>query len=303
MKRIFSSLVILTLFAFLGGCGISAPSTTAGKGYINILVMDAPPKNEVTAIMVTVSSISVHLAGAEETTTPPTTTTPTVTATDTATSTSTATTTSTESSTDEGRWINIPISGPNPFNLLELQGINELLGTAQLEAGRYTQLRLEVSKIGVALDGGALQKATLPSGELKFVRPFDIIAGETTDVKLDFDAQKSVNVTGSGKVMVKPVVKLDISIRSSNQLGSLSGAVNAVDIQASTISILPNGQTQPIVFGITPQTVIILNGAGVELADLAALAPGSTATVSYYLSSLKAVRIEIETPPATVSAI
>jgi len=183
-----------------------------------------------------------------------------------------------------------------------LQGIDELLGTAQLQAGRYTQIRLVLTKVEVALGGGALQEATLPSGELKFIRPFDVIAGETTDVELDFDAKKSVNVTGSGKVMVKPVVKLTITNKSSNELASLSGVVSAVDAQASTISILPTGQTQPIVLGVTPQTVIILDEKEVTLADLAALPAGSTATASYLSNSLKAVRIEIVTPQATTTS-
>jgi hypothetical protein len=142
----------------------------------------------------------------------------------------------------------------------------------------------------------------VPSGELKFVRPFDVIAGVTTDVKLDFDAQKSVNVTGNGKVMVKPVVKLAISNESSNQLASVTGTVATVGAQASTVSILPMGQTQAVVLGVNPQTVIILDDNEVTLAGLATLPAGSIATASYYLNSLKAVRIEIVTPQATTTA-
>ncbi len=311
---ILTVMLILALLATSCGvtCGTTNASTlsgspAAGKGYVNILVTDAPPQNTVTSIMVTVSSISVHIAGTE-TTTVPTRATATTTATATATtsftstattSTSTTSTVPTTSSDEGGKWISIPVSGPNPFDLLKLQGIDELLGTAQLQAGRYTQIRLVLTKVEVALGGGELQEATVPSGELKFVRPFDVIAGETTDIELDFDAQKSVNVTGSGKVTVKPVVKLTITNKSSNELTSISGAVNAVNAQASTITILPTGQTQPVVLGMTPQTVIILNDDEVTLSGLATLPSGSIATVSYYLKSLKVVRIEIVIPQTT----
>ena len=50
----------------------------------------------------------------------------------------------------------------------------------------------------------------MPSKELKLVHPFDVVAGETTDLVVDFDADKMVTVTGAGKIMVKPVVKLTV---------------------------------------------------------------------------------------------
>jgi hypothetical protein len=39
---------------------------------------------------------------------------------------------------------------------------------------------------------------------------FDVVEGKTTVLTFDFDAEKSVNVTGQDKVMIKPVVKLDV---------------------------------------------------------------------------------------------
>ncbi len=334
MKRNLVILTILTAFALLFvSCAVVTTTTipntitsgsktsegsrlsnttAVGMGYVNILVTDAPPSNNVTSIMVTVSSVSVHFGGGEATVTPTTSSTTTsgattATASTTATTTSarstTTTTTSHEPSGETGKWITIPISGPNPFDLLKLQGINEVLGTSPLQAGRYTQIRMEINKVEVSLGGGALQEATLPSGELKFVRPFDVIDGVTTNVKLDFDAQKSVNVTGNGKVMVKPVVKLAITNEGSNQLASVTGTIGAVNVQTSTVSIMPTGKTLATVLGITPQTVIILDENEVTLAGLAALPVGSTATASYYPNSLKAVRIEIETPQSTTTTV
>ena len=310
-KGLILSTVLVVLALLLAGCtsspgtattGSTSSTVAVGNGYVNIVVTDAPPSNNVTSIMVTVSSISVHMAGTETNTAPPATTTSSSTATATTTTAATTTGTTPPASSEEGgQWITIPLSGANPFDLLKLQGVNELLGRSQLQAGRYTQIRLEISKVGVALGGGTLQEATVPSGELKFVRPFDVIAGVTTDIKLDFDAQKSVNVTGSSKIIVNPVVKLSISNESSNQIASVAGAVSAVGVQASTVTILPTGQTQPVVLGVTPQTILILNGAETTLADLAALPSGDAVTASYYSNSLKAVRIEVETLTTTTT--
>ncbi len=260
---------------------------SSGIGYVNILVTDAPPRNEVTSIMVTVSGISVHKAVAANIATSPTT--------------SGATASQYEAQEREDQWITIPITGPNPFDLLQLQGIDEILGTAGLEAGRYTQIRLEIEAVEVALDGGPLQAATVPSNELKFVRPFDIVEGETTDIELDFDAQKSVHITGSDKIMVKPVVKITITIKSSDNVETVTGEVIATDTQTSTISIIPEGETEPVDLTITPQTIIVLDGEEVELAELAALPSGITATASYHPENMHAIRIEIITPQTVPS--
>ena len=125
MKKFTALLLLPALFALLlGGCApatTSAQSTSqlspasssaeklsAGKGYVNILVTDAPPKNEVTSIMVTISSIYVHLSANQEMSGAPTTTdttTDTTTATDTATDTTSATTTTdTGTTTPPASW-------------------------------------------------------------------------------------------------------------------------------------------------------------------------------------------------------
>ena len=52
--------------------------------------------------------------------------------------------------------------------------------------------------------------AKLPSGKLKFVRPFDVVAGATTILELDFIADESLVITGKGDLIFKPVVKLSV---------------------------------------------------------------------------------------------
>jgi hypothetical protein len=164
------------------------PIVEAKTGIIEVRVTDAPPEYGITEIWVTVldseeEGVAVHKAGDD----------------------------------GDGVWITIPITGDNPFELLSLQKANldALLATEEVTAGKYTQIRMTIDIVQVKIGDGDLQPAVLPSGKLKFVRPFEVFDGETTIILLDFDADKSVTVTGGGKVIVKPVVKL--SIHQGNQ--------------------------------------------------------------------------------------
>lgn len=176
------------------------PTTTpapALTGTLELLVTDAPPRENVTSIMVTVAEVQVHIASAEQE--------------------------QEQSSSDnqtqeqeqqqtqqgEGKWITIDLSAnATTFDLLLIKGIEQFLGTSEVDAGKYTQVRLVVETVQVRIGSGALQDATVPSKELKIVHPFKIVGGETTALVIDFDADKMVTVTGSGKIIVKPVVKL-----------------------------------------------------------------------------------------------
>jgi hypothetical protein len=165
-------------------------------------VTDAPRSDNITAILVTVSSIEVHRAtaeqeqeqeqsGEEQTGQPE----------------------QEQEQDGEGEWMLIPLNGTKSFELLELnkQKLEELLGTADIENGKYTQIRMEVKSVEVSIEKGGItttENATVPSGKIKFIHPFEIENGTTTILLLDFNAQKSVNVTGAGKIMFKPVIKL-----------------------------------------------------------------------------------------------
>ena len=100
-----------------------------------------------------------------------------------------------------------------------IKGLEEVLAVEEIEAGKYTQIRLMVESVEVTLGDGEPVEAKVPSGELKFVRPFDVVEGETTVLLFDFDAEKSVTVTGKGNITVKPVVKLTVKQGEAQQQG------------------------------------------------------------------------------------
>ena len=170
--------------------GYPAPETAQAKGTLQIMVTDAPPEEEVTSIMVTVESVEVHKAAAQQE----------------------QQQSATNSTDEKAGWLPLDIlAGNETFDLLQIQGIEEVLAVAELEAGNYTQIRMTISNVQVRLGDGDLQDVILPSGKLKFIHPFDIVGGQTTALLFDFDAEKSVKVTGSGQIIVKPVVKLSVT--------------------------------------------------------------------------------------------
>jgi hypothetical protein len=92
------------------------------------------------------------------------------------------------------------------FDLIELQGVKELLGNISLETGKYAQIRVYLSGATVTING-VKQSLKVPSGALKLIHPFTITDGGLTTLTLDFDAGKSVHKAGT-KYMMKPVIKI-----------------------------------------------------------------------------------------------
>jgi hypothetical protein len=197
MKKGLIAAIILALAVMLiSGCADVIPPSgeekelTEGEetitglstGTIKVLVTDAP--GDVSEVNVTVSSVEVHKTGSDGA---------------------------------SGEWISLPIQ-QETFNLIALQDISMLLaeGTA-VDAGKYTQLRMTVFDVIVKTEGGPEEgyQATVPSKELKFVRPFTLKAGGEITLTVDIDAAKSVLFPGGKKgdvrkVIFKPVVKLMI---------------------------------------------------------------------------------------------
>ncbi|MCH8223481.1 MAG: DUF4382 domain-containing protein [Chloroflexi bacterium] len=149
-----------------------APETTSeALGTLEVRVTDQPGA-EVSAIVLTVQNIEVNASDGA----------------------------------GESGWRTV-VDGPKEFDLLQLEGIEEILGSATLEVGRYGQIRLEVVSALVTIPNGVRQ-ATVPSDKLRIVGGFDVVEGETTIVTLDFDAQRSVIFIPMRGPQLKPVVKL-----------------------------------------------------------------------------------------------
>jgi len=110
-------------------------------------------------------------------------------------------------SENASRWITV-IEEPSSFNLMEVIGVTELIGSANITAGKFTQIRMNVTEVTGETTDDVSYTAEVPGDKLKIVRPFNIEAGTTTVLTLDFDGEKSLIRTGNDRYLFKPVVKL-----------------------------------------------------------------------------------------------
>jgi hypothetical protein len=179
--------VSLTACGGGGGSGASpAPTPVSTAGTLSVSMTDAPACG-FDAVNVTVNKIRVN--------------------------------TSASASDTEAGWTDIVLSPAKKINLLNLtNGVLESLGQTTLPAGHYSQMRLVLdANTGTGLansvvpTGGAETTLSTPSAVqsgIKLVNGFDVAAGQTTSVVLDFDACKSVVTQGKGRYALKPVVKV-----------------------------------------------------------------------------------------------
>ncbi|NOT28453.1 MAG: DUF4382 domain-containing protein [Acidobacteria bacterium] len=127
-------------------------------------------------------------------------------------------------------WLTVPFAGggtTRTCNLKKLEGPFDILGTASLNAGEYSQLRLVVDNARIYFGGTATgegacgttlatpggsgvtsQTLEIPCGEVKLIHPFTLTVNSTTTIELDFDGGQSVRQTGNGRYMMSPVIKI-----------------------------------------------------------------------------------------------
>jgi len=141
--------------------------------------------------------------------------------------------------------------GPKKVNLLALtDSISEMLGTFEMEAGQYTQLRfmLNAPEKGqgpptspgcyIEFDDGSTEPLFVPSGGqsgYKAVGAFRVPSNGTVEVTADFDARKSVRKTGGmqERYILQPTIRLVVA----NQAGSIAGEITNLPTDGSNITV------------------------------------------------------------------
>jgi hypothetical protein len=138
---------------------------------------------------------------------------------------------------DPGEWRTLPFASgtSRTCDLKKLNGATDVLGVGSLPAGKYTQVRLNVSSAVIYFDAasvggpcapsipapaGANAPVDIPSGEVKLNNEFTV-TGSATTMLLDFDGDQSIHQTGSGsgngngkgnggsgKYMMSPVIRV-----------------------------------------------------------------------------------------------
>ena len=124
------------------------------------------------------------------------------------------------------------------YDLLTLtNGIETVIASDELPAGRVSQLRLILGDNNSVVVDDVEHPLTVPSGSesgLKLQIHADLIEGITYSVLLDFDAAKSIVNTGSGKYILKPVVKTI----TEAQDGAVQGSVLPAELSVGVYAII-----------------------------------------------------------------
>jgi hypothetical protein len=214
-------LLTLPLLIALAACGGGG---SGGTGTMKLSLTDAPACQELEEVNVTVQRVLVHKS-------------------------------STAGDSDAG-WVTVADLGAGRrINLRTLtNGVLDELGQANLDAGRYTQLRLvlaendgtaplenSIERVGgggeIALDTPSAQQSGLKLNNLNLT----VAADQVADVVLDFDACKSVVKRGnSGQYNLKPVITVIPVLSSTNQ--RVVGWVDPVlALDSTSISVQSTG--------------------------------------------------------------
>lgn len=110
---------------------------------------------------------------------------------------------------------------------LKVDGALALAAQTMVPEGEYNQIRLNVKNVMV-VKSGVKTEAKLPSNTLQIKGKFTVNQDSTTSVTLDFVADGSLHVTGNGKFIFAPVVKVESRtgaevVINSNNLVIISG--------------------------------------------------------------------------------
>jgi hypothetical protein len=180
--------------------------SNSGPGTLNLSITDSPVDSSgVAGVYITVTEIQVH--------------------------------------TSDNNWKTLSdFEGPKTFNLLDLtRGESDLLGSFNLESGRYTQIRfmLDAPERGtnrpfnpgcyIKFTDGSTDPLFIPSGAhsgFKAVGQFSVPVNGTINITADFDVRKSIVKTGSAnpRYILKPTIRLVVE----NQAGQIRGNVTNI---------------------------------------------------------------------------
>jgi hypothetical protein len=130
-------------------------------------------------------------------------------------------------------------SDSTTIDLLTLQnGATRQLSTTNVPAAHYTQIRLLLGAGSTVVVDGVTYPLIIPSGlqtGLKIVGGFDVPAGGTVELTLDFDAARSIVNTGTGTYLLKPTVRMIVN--RSFTAGSIVGTLSPDSVAASIYAL------------------------------------------------------------------
>src|SRR5258706_1005128 len=177
--------------------------------------------------------------------------------------------------------LNLNNSNKGIYNLMKLtNGLDTLLGEAQLPVGKVSQLRLILGNNNSIKVAGQQRLLTTPSAQqsgLKVQVHADLKEGIIYKILIDFDAARSIVSTGNSKYILKPVIRTVVEAES----GSVKGLVSPVASRPAVYA-LSGADTLATTFADSTSGKFLLKGLAARTYNV------SLAPKSGYLPTTKA---------------
>ncbi|MGA7828297.1 MAG: DUF4382 domain-containing protein [Geobacteraceae bacterium] len=169
---------------------------------------------------------------------------------------------------DPGLPVIASFATPHQVDVLTLHFQQDILGTINLPAGTYNQVRLilepnpsgqgadPVNYLTLKTDPTTKIPLKTPSGQqsgLKVLGKFTVKPGVINAILIDFDPNTAIVKRGNGDYNLKPTgIRIVQSDGPLTDFGSLSGTVvtSFKDFSSATISVVPDGSSSPVASGM-----------------------------------------------------
>ena len=142
-----------------------------------------------------------------------------------------------EEGEQSGGWKSIAVN-PGVINLIELtNGLDTLLGSIEVPAGKISQIRLKLGNENSLKIGEETFDLSTPSGQqsgLKLQVHETLAEGITYKILLDFDAARSIVKKGNGEYSLKPVIRTI----TKAQDGAIRGIVTPIESTPAIYAIV-----------------------------------------------------------------
>ncbi|HQT45142.1 MAG TPA: DUF4382 domain-containing protein, partial [Candidatus Micrarchaeota archaeon] len=120
----------------------------------------------------------------------------------------------------DGQWISVS-TAPRAYDLMQIQGREELAADAQVPAGNYSNVMLHVSKVTV-IDANGYYEAQLPAQDIAVPATIRVSGNGASSIALDFLANESLAYSG-GQYTFTPAINAEAREGATLQVGSDGG--------------------------------------------------------------------------------
>lgn len=162
--------------------------------------------------------------------------------------------------TDANGWQSLALLNPGVYNLLDFRnGLDTLLTSSSVPSGRVSQVRLVLGSNNSVMVDSIVYPLQTPSAEqsgLKLNVQENFLPGITYDLWIDFDAGKSIVLTGNGTYILKPVIRVfnkatTGAIKADNEPDTAANLVRAIS-GVDTATAIPDSLGMWLIGGLNP---------------------------------------------------